>query len=77
MDCTIVVVSFVFLCLTIACHLPWYIGNFLTIQTMPETPTYAINSIFVIAVIIAVLYGIETISRASELFILKFQFYFL
>lgn len=66
---TIVAASFVFLCLTIACHLPWYIGNFVTTQAMSETPIYAINSLFVITVIIAALYGIEAIARASEVFI--------
>ena len=65
----IVAVGFVFLCLTIAYHLPWYIGNFITTQAMPEAPVYVINSLFVIALVIAVLYGIETIARASELFI--------
>ncbi|HAN09564.1 MAG TPA: spore gernimation protein KB [Clostridiales bacterium] len=65
----IVAACFVFLCVIISSHLPWYISNFMTTQTMPETPAYAINSLFVIAFVIAVLYGIETIARASELFI--------
>lgn len=66
---TIAAASYVFLCLTIAYHLPWYVGNFVTTQAMPETPPYVINLMFVIAVVIAVLYGIETIARASELYI--------
>ncbi|WPC39468.1 endospore germination permease [Clostridium sp. JS66] len=66
---TIVAASFVFLCLTIAYHLPWYIGDFVTTQAMPQTPAYAINLLFVIVVSISILYGIETIARASELFI--------
>ncbi|SNS95334.1 spore germination protein KB [Anaerovirgula multivorans] len=61
--------SFVFLCLQIAYHIPWYIGNFITTQAMPETPIYAINLLFVTALVIAIIYGIETIARASELFI--------
>lgn len=65
----IVAVAYVFLCLTISYHLPWYIGNFMTLEVMPETPVYVINLLFVIAIVIAVLYGIETIARVSELFI--------
>jgi spore germination protein KB len=61
--------SYVFLYLNLACHLPWYIGSFITTQAMPETPPYAINLLFVIAAVIAILYGIEAIARASELFI--------
>ncbi|UNC91987.1 GerAB/ArcD/ProY family transporter [Candidatus Contubernalis alkaliaceticus] len=67
---------FVFLCLQIAAHLPWYIGNFITIQVMPETPAYAINFLFVAAFMIALLYGIETIARASEMFIYFVSFLF-
>lgn len=66
---TIVAASFVFLCLTIAYHLPWYIGNFMTTQVMTKTPPYVINLLFVIAIVISVLYGIETIARAAEVFI--------
>lgn len=65
----IAAVGFVYLCLEIASHIPWYVGNFVTTQAMPQTPAYTINSLFVIAIVIAVLYGIETIVRASELFI--------
>jgi len=65
---TVAAASYVFLCLTIAYHLPWYIGNFITTQAMPETPPYVISLLFVVAVVIAVLYGIETFARASELY---------
>ena len=61
--------SYVFLCLNTAYHLPWYVANFVTTQAMPETPPYVISLMFVIAVVIAVLYGIETIARASEIYI--------
>jgi spore germination protein KB len=66
---TIAAASYVFLCLTTACHLPWDVTNFLRTQAMPETPQYVISLVFVTAVVIAVLYGIETIARASEIFI--------
>jgi len=66
---TIAAASYVFLCLTSACRQPWYLSNFITTQVMPETPPYVINLMFVTAVVIAVLYGIETIAHASELYI--------
>ena len=66
---TIAALSYIFLCLTLAYHLPWYIGDFITTQAMPETPLYVINLLFVITVVIALLYGIEAIARASELYI--------
>jgi spore germination protein (amino acid permease) len=66
---TVVALSFVILCLTIAYHMPWYISNFMNTHVMPETPAYVINFLFVAAAVIAILYGIETIARASEVFI--------
>lgn len=65
----IVAFTFIAFCLIIACHLPWYISNFMTTQAMLETPAYVINLLFVIAIVLAVLYGIEVIARACELFI--------
>lgn len=65
----IVAGSFVYLCLTVSYQLPWYIGNFMNAQAMPETPAYVINTVFIIGMIIGVFYGIETIARASELFL--------
>ncbi|ADK16932.1 Spore germination protein YndE [Clostridium ljungdahlii DSM 13528] len=65
----IVAGSVVFFYLTIAYHLPWYIDNFITTQVMPQTPAYIISSLFVIAVVIALLYGLETFARASEIII--------
>ena len=65
----IVAAGFVNLCLTSAYHLPWYVGNFITTVAMPKTPPYVINLLFVIVVVIALLYGIETIARTSELFL--------
>lgn len=66
---SIAAASYALLWLTTAYHLPWYIGNFIKTQAMPETPAYIINSLFVAAVVIALLYRIETIARASELFV--------
>lgn len=66
---TVVSMSYIALCLTIAWHMPWYIGEFMNTHVIPETPTYVINLLFVIAIVIAMLYGLETIARVSELFI--------
>ncbi|WP_413375987.1 GerAB/ArcD/ProY family transporter [Alkalihalobacillus sp. 1P02AB] len=43
-------------------------GDFLKTQIIPETPIYAIQLLMLIAVVVALLYGIETFARASELF---------
>lgn len=58
---------YVFLCIMSAYCVPWYVGNFLTTQTMPRTPLYVINSIYVLGAVIGTLYGLEAISRASEI----------
>lgn len=60
--------AYVGLFLEMAAHIPWYVSNFLTMQVMPETPRYVINFLFMAAVILAGLYGIEAIARASEIF---------
>lgn len=65
---TIVAASYVSICLTLSYHVPWYVGDFVTTQVMYETPEYVINMLFMIAVVIAILYGIETIARASEIY---------
>jgi spore germination protein KB len=74
---SIISVGFVFLFLEIACHIPWYVGNFITTQAMTETPAYVIRSLFALAIVIAILYGIEATARASELFIYFVSFSFI
>lgn len=66
----IVTILFIFFCLTAASSVVWYIGNFININVMPETPSYAINSLFIIVVIIAILYGLESLARSAEVFLL-------
>jgi spore germination protein KB len=61
--------SYVYFYTIIGCHLPWYIGQFTTIQALQETPSFVISLVFMIAVITGELYGVETIARASEIFI--------
>ncbi len=67
---TIVAINFVFTCLDNSCGIIYSVTDFLTTQAIPETPQYVISLFFTTAVVIAVLYGIETIARASELFLL-------
>jgi spore germination protein KB len=64
---SIVAGSLVFLSFMLSINIPWYVSNFLTTHAMTEVPSYAINALLIIAVVIAVLYGIETIGRVSEL----------
>lgn len=59
--------SYIFLCFNLSFHIPWYISHHLTTQVMPETPAITINTLFVAAIVVAVLYGLETIARFSEI----------
>lgn len=59
--------SFIVFCFTSASRVIWYAGSFITLQSLKETPIYIIDLLFIIAMTVAVLYGIETIARASEL----------
>lgn len=65
------IISYVFVlfCLLSASQVLWYVGNFINIQAMPETPGYFINMVFLAAVVIAILYGLEVIARSYEIFI--------
>lgn len=69
---TIICINFIFSFFSTSSHIPWYIGNFITIEVMPETPMYVINLLFVAAFVIASLYGLETYARASEVFTFLF-----
>jgi spore germination protein KB len=53
----------------ISAGVPWFIGSYFG-RVMHETPVLVINMLFMAGIVIAVLYGIETIARASELFII-------
>jgi len=58
----------VYLWIMLSYHIPWYVGNFMTSQSMPETPAYVINLVFIAAVTVAIRYGLHAFSRASEIF---------
>lgn len=60
--------GFVIMCLNTAPMISWYMGNFVTTQVMPETPVYAITFIYIVTIAISILYGLETIARAYEIF---------
>ncbi len=46
----------------------WYVGDFFTTVFMPEYPTYPINVLFIAIIAIAMLYGLEAMARAIEIF---------
>jgi spore germination protein KB len=58
--------GYVFYFFTTTYGIVWYIGSFGS-HVMHETPPIVISGLYVIGLIIAVCYGIETIGRASEL----------
>lgn len=65
-----VIVSYVFMCFVATCQIMWYIADFIATMYMPGTPFYALIIIYGIVLIIAMLYGLETIMRSSEIFFL-------
>lgn len=66
---SIIAGGFVFFCLLSTSQIVWYLGNFMTIHIMPETPIYFINMVFLTTTAIALLYGLEAIARSYEIFI--------
>lgn len=73
----IISIYFIFFCLLVDSQICWYIGNFVTIQSMPQTPAYAINILFFTTVSIALLYGLESIARSYEVFVYFISFLFI
>lgn len=65
----IICTGFVFFCFLSSTQIIWYIGNFMTISVMPETPIYIFNLLFTATIVISVLYGIEAIVRSYEIFV--------
>ena len=51
-------------------HVPWHVGDFITSQVMPETPAYVVNALFITAIAVAALYGLEAFARATEIFLI-------
>lgn len=48
-------------------HIPWFVGDFAG-HIMHETPITVINLVFIVMVVTALWYGIETTVRTTELF---------
>ncbi len=55
---------------------PWYIGSFGS-AVMPEVPVTATISLFTVSIIVGVYYGIESVARATEVFIKVFTILFI
>lgn len=55
----------------------YFVGQFIAVQIMVETPKEAIHILFGFIMILAVRYGIEVFARASEIIILIFLILFL
>ncbi len=70
-----VVAVYIFLFITLATQMPWY-NNYIG-RLLHDTPIDYINIFFVAAIVIAVLYGVETFARASEFLILTFTVFFI
>lgn len=58
----------VFICFLSVEQVVSYVGSFKQTQVMTETPLYALFLLFVIALVIGLLYGLEAIARSSEFF---------
>ncbi len=46
----------------------WYVGDFFTTVYVTGSSKYYINSLFIVALAIALLYGLEVVARAREVF---------
>ncbi len=73
---SIISIGFVFFCLLTESEIIAYMGEFISIQAMPETPQIIINIVFVITVSIGLLYGLEAIVRSYEVLIYLASFLF-
>lgn len=58
-----------FICLLSAWQVVSYIGNFIQTEYMTETPLYALNLLLIVALVVGMLYGLESIARSAEVFV--------
>lgn len=72
----IVTTVFLFFTLVVSSELLYFIGSFMKVQIMPETPLVAFHLLFVSVIIIGVRYGLETIARTAEIIFPFFIFLF-
>ncbi|MEH7504773.1 endospore germination permease [Neobacillus drentensis] len=68
--------TFVFFSLFSAASLLLFVGNFLTIQIMPDTPIEAIHILFACILIMGIRLVLETLARAGEILFPFFVFLF-
>lgn len=61
-------VCFVLITFILGTQIIWYVGDFFTTVYMKGTSNYYINVLFVAVLAIALLYGLEAMSRATEIF---------
>lgn len=66
---TTVSIGFIYFSFIGASTLIWLMGNFLVTQIMPESPTIAIHTFFVLVVIMGIRLGLEPIARSAEIFL--------
>lgn len=75
---TAVSLFFIFVAITATSQELWYIGDFMTSTYMIEASSFPIHALFMTAVIVALLYGLEALFRACEIFfIFLFPLYML
>lgn len=73
----IIVACFIFFCIVNISQVIYYINSFMIKEYMDKTPPYAIALVCIIALSIALYYGIETIARSAEIFVYYISFMFI
>lgn len=72
----IISVAYAFITLVIGTQIVWYVGDLITTNYTPEISPYPINILFVASLVLALLYGLETMCRAITVyFIILFPLY--
>ncbi len=68
----IISIFYIFSALVIGTQIIWYVGDLITTIYIPKASPYVVNTIFIAALVIALLYGLEAMCRAVTIY-----FYFL
>jgi len=71
------ILAFAFFCFVNSSELLYYIGNFMSTQTMPNTPLLALNVLFAVVILMGIRLGIETLARTAELMFALFILLFI
>ncbi|RED63465.1 GerAB/ArcD/ProY family transporter [Cohnella phaseoli] len=67
-----VILAFAFFCFVNSSELLYYIGNFMSTQSMPNTPLLSLNILFALIIVMGIRLGIETLARTAELMFVLF-----